>query len=184
MTDLPLGFYHICRYHNKQSGYSWMDVGPFFLVFLGPHPQHMEVPWPRLNWNCSCQSMPQPHQCQIQAVSGTYTTALGHTRFLTHWARLGIKSASSWMLVGFVTTQPLWELQVLILTAKTAPWQWQWSLCSSLGRMARLWWWAWWRVGYARHLWSPSASMDPSCGCILSLEYWVNYARGLFLWLI
>ena len=36
----------------------------------------------------------------------TYTTALGNTRFLTHWARPGIKPKSSWILVRFFTTEP------------------------------------------------------------------------------
>ena len=40
----------------------------------------------------------------------TYTTAHGNTRSLTHWARPGIKPTSSWMLVGFVTAEPQWEL--------------------------------------------------------------------------
>ena len=34
----------------------------------------------------------------------------GNTRALTHWARLGIEPASSWMLVGFVPAEPQWEL--------------------------------------------------------------------------
>ena len=35
----------------------------FFLVFLGPHMQHMEVP--RSNQSHSCQPIPQPQQRQI-----------------------------------------------------------------------------------------------------------------------
>ena len=31
------------------------------------------------------------------------------TGSLTHWARPGIKTESSWILVGFVTTEPRWE---------------------------------------------------------------------------
>ena len=34
-------------------------------------------------------------------------------RFLTHWARPGVESASSWMLVIFIYAEPQWELQVL-----------------------------------------------------------------------
>ena len=33
-----------------------------------------------------------------------------HTRSLTHWERPGIKLTSSWIPVGFVTTEPQWEL--------------------------------------------------------------------------
>ena len=36
----------------------------FFFFLLGPHLWHMEVPRLGLNWSCSCQSMPQPQQCQ------------------------------------------------------------------------------------------------------------------------
>ena len=34
----------------------------------------------------------------------------GNTRSLTHWAGPGIKPTSSWILVGFITTEPQWEL--------------------------------------------------------------------------
>ena len=46
----------------------------------------------------------------IQAASANYTTVHGNTGSLTHWARKGIKPASSWILVGFVSTEPWWEL--------------------------------------------------------------------------
>ena len=46
--------------------------------------------------------MPQPQQCQIQAVSATYTTAHSNNGSLTHWARPGIDPPSSWIIVGFV----------------------------------------------------------------------------------
>ena len=58
----------------------------FFLVFLGPHPQHMEVPRlvPSSNRSCSHWPTPQPQQLRIQATSATYTTAHGNPRSLTH----------------------------------------------------------------------------------------------------
>ena len=37
----------------------------------------MEVPSLGSNWSCSCQPTPKPRQCQIRAVSVTYTTAHG-----------------------------------------------------------------------------------------------------------
>ena len=40
-------------------------------------------------------------------------TAHTNARSLTHWARPGIKPASSWLLVRFVTAEPQWELQGL-----------------------------------------------------------------------
>ena len=63
-----------------------------------------------LHRNCSCQSTPQPQQCQIQAASATYTIAHGNARSLTHWARPGIEPMSSWILVGFISTDPQQEL--------------------------------------------------------------------------
>ena len=53
---------------------------------------------------------PQPQQCRVRAASVTYTTAQGNSGSLTHWARPGIESASKWILVGFVSVTPQWEL--------------------------------------------------------------------------
>ena len=58
----------------------------------------------------SCWPMPQPKQHEIQAFSTTYTATHSNTRSLTHWARPGMKPASSWVLVGFVSTVSQWEL--------------------------------------------------------------------------
>ena len=50
-------------------------------------------------------SWPQPQQHQIQATSATYITAHGNTGTLTHWAGPEIEPASSWILVGLVTSE-------------------------------------------------------------------------------
>ena len=42
-----------------------------------------------------------PQQRRIWATSATYTTAHCNTRSLSHWAKPGIKPATSWFLVGF-----------------------------------------------------------------------------------
>lgn len=64
---------------------------PFlFISFLQSYLWHMEVP--RLGIKS---------ELQLPA----YTTACSNTRFLTNWARLGIKSASSW--------RPYWVLSLL-----------------------------------------------------------------------
>jgi len=52
------------------------------------------------NPSYSCQPMPQPQQCSIQATSATYTTAHGNAGSLTHWARPGIAPTISRFLVG------------------------------------------------------------------------------------
>ena len=65
--------------------------------------------------------MPQPQQCQIWALSATYTSAHGHARSLIHLAhgharslihlaRPWIEPTTSGFLVGFISTVPLWEL--------------------------------------------------------------------------
>ena len=43
-------------------------------------------------------------------MSVTYTTAHSNAVSLTHRVRPGIEPASSWLLVGLVTTEPQWEL--------------------------------------------------------------------------
>ena len=41
--------------------------------------------------------------------------SLRNARSLTHWARPRTKSASSWILVRFISTEPWWELYILVL---------------------------------------------------------------------
>ena len=61
----------------------------------------------------SCQPTPQPQQCQIWAVSVNYAAVHGSARSLTHWAGPRITTASSWLLVGFITTEPQQELPTI-----------------------------------------------------------------------
>ena len=85
----------------------------FFFVFIGQHPWHVEVLRLGSNQSCSCWPTPEPQHRQIWAASLTYTTAHSNVRSPTHWGRPGIEPASSWMLVGFITTEPWRELLVL-----------------------------------------------------------------------
>ena len=48
---------------------------------------------------------------KARATTDWGTTAQGNTRSLTHWTRPGIESASSWIIVGFISAAPLWALQ-------------------------------------------------------------------------
>ena len=83
----------------------------FFLLLFRAAPEAYGSSQARgLNWNFSCLPTPEPQQCGTQATSATYTIAHGNTGSPTHWARPGIKPASSWIRVGFVTTEPQWEL--------------------------------------------------------------------------
>ena len=67
--------------------------------------------WARMNSCCSCQSTPQPQQCQIQATSVTYTTAHGNAGSFNPVSKARDQTPSSWTLVGFVAAEPQWELQ-------------------------------------------------------------------------
>ena len=54
--------------------------------------------------------MPQPQPPQTEAMSATYTTAYGNVGSLTHWVGPGFELTPSWILVGFVTPEPQWEV--------------------------------------------------------------------------
>ena len=115
----------------KSSPYSILDylptkIGGFFVLFWcvefsrpGIKPESMQY---RQVLNPLCHKrtpknivLSQPQQCQIWAVSVTYTTAHGNAGSLTHWARSGITPATSWFLVRFVSTVPQQELWILFL---------------------------------------------------------------------
>ena len=72
----------------------------------------MKVPGYRSNQSCSCQPMPEPQQHQIRAASATYTTAHDNAGSLTYRVRPVIEPATSWFLVGFVSTAQQWELHI------------------------------------------------------------------------
>ena len=73
----------------------------FFLLFLGPHLQHMEVSqargWIMLPAYAIARATTDPSQ------SVTYTIAHCNVRSLTHWVRPGIELVSLLILVGFLT---------------------------------------------------------------------------------
>jgi len=54
--------------------------------------------------------MPQAQQCGIRATSANYTTTQGNAGSLTHLVRPGNEPATSWFLVGFVSSAPRREL--------------------------------------------------------------------------
>ena len=78
----------------------------FYFVFLGPHPQHLEVP--RLGVQSELQlpayitatTMPDPrHTCELHQSSQ-------QCQILNPLSEARDPLASSWTLVGFVTTEP------------------------------------------------------------------------------
>ena len=95
-------YYLVRTTFNQMSCYSIF----FSFVFLGPHPQHMEVP--RLG-------------VELELLLLAYTTAtampdssclcdLHHSsqqcRVLNPLSKVRDQTASSWILVGFLTTEP------------------------------------------------------------------------------
>ena len=82
----------------------------FFFFFLGPHVQYMEVPSLgveselQLPAYATAPAIPAPsHVCDIHYSSQK-------CQILNPWVRPAIKTASSWILVGFITTEPWWKL--------------------------------------------------------------------------
>ena len=84
----------------------------FFFFFLGPYSWHMDIPRLGVKWSYSCLSTPQPQQHRIRAVSLTYSTAHSNPDPCP-LSKAGIKPTFSWILVGFVTTEPQQELHQL-----------------------------------------------------------------------
>ena len=82
----------------------------FFFVFLGLHPWHMEVL--RLGVKLELQLPAYTTATAMQDPSCIFDlhTAHGNAGSLTHRARPGIESASSWILVRFSTPEPQQEL--------------------------------------------------------------------------
>ena len=64
----------------------------------------------RLGVELELQPTVYTKQCRIWATSVTYTTALSSAGSLTHRARPGIEPVSSWILIGFITSEPQQEL--------------------------------------------------------------------------
>ena len=89
----------------------------FFFFVLGPQLQHMEVPSLGVESELKLLAIATATATTYiiaTATSATYTTAHINARSLTYWARPGIKPASSWMPVRFVSTEPRWEVLIYI----------------------------------------------------------------------
>ena len=83
----------------------------YLFCFLGSHMQHIEVSGIGVRVGATAAGLHHSHSntrseqslwptLQFRATAGS----------LTHWAGPGIKFASSWLLVSFITAEPQWEL--------------------------------------------------------------------------
>ena len=76
---------------------------PFFCLFMAAPAVDGSSQVRSQVGRCSCQPTPQSQQRGIWTASATYITAHGNTGSIIHWARPGIKPATSWTLVRFIT---------------------------------------------------------------------------------
>ena len=115
----------------------------FFFCFFGAHLWHRKFPGWGSKWGHNCQPGAQPQEHQIWAGSATYTTAHSNTGSLIHWARPGVKCASSWILLRFISTEPrweLWNLGIYSLDCKTINEQATESPVNTQMIMSQVWW--------------------------------------------
>ena len=95
-----------------------------FFCFLELHPWHMEVPWLGVESRGTsaglCHSHPnsgsKPHLRPTLQL-----TAAANAGSPTHWARPGVKPASSWILVRFVSAVPWRELHYCLKVLNVSP---------------------------------------------------------------
>ena len=82
----------------------------FFFFFLGLHTRHIEVP--RLGIKLELQLLGYATAIAMQDPSRDWDLHQAHSKIgsLTRWARPGMESASSWILVRLVTAEPQQEL--------------------------------------------------------------------------
>ena len=107
---------HYLQQNSVSSSSSSSFFFFFFLLSLQGHTCSIwSFPGQGANWSCCYRPTPQPQQHRIQNSSATYTTAHGNAGSLTHRVRPGIEPTSSWILVGFVSAAPQWELLILFL---------------------------------------------------------------------
>ena len=82
-----------------------------FVCFLEPHLRDMEVPTLGDKFKLQLPAYTHSHSCARSKPHLQPTPQLVATPDpLTHWVKPGIEPASSWILVGLVSTAPLREL--------------------------------------------------------------------------
>ena len=95
------------------------------MSFLGLHQKHMEVP------KLGVQSQLQPPAYTTATAMSDLSCILdlhGNTGFLTHWARPGIKSELSWILVEFLTPWAIMGTPIFIIIIIFFLWPHPWHM--------------------------------------------------------
>ena len=82
----------------------------FFFGSMGPYVWHMEVPRLGVESELQLPAYATATATPDLATSVICTTAHGNARSLTYSSRRGIEPMSSWILLGFITTEPQWKL--------------------------------------------------------------------------
>ena len=100
----------MCHSGNSKNLHTFFFFFFFFFCFLGPHPRHTEVPRLGVESELHLLAYTTAPATSDPSSSVNYTTARGNAGSLTHWARPGIESETSWLLVGFISAVPQWEL--------------------------------------------------------------------------
>ena len=87
------------------QSYFFLSFFLVFFAFLGLYPRHMETPRLGVKWELQLPFYATATATgHVSRICTTYTTAHSNARCLTHCKKPGI--ASSWILVGFSTTEP------------------------------------------------------------------------------
>ena len=87
-------------FNNSTRSYRHQD---FSFCFLGPLPWYMDVPMVGIQLELQVPSYTTVTVTSDPSHVWDYPIAEGQTRSLTHWVRPEMESASSWILVGYVT---------------------------------------------------------------------------------
>ena len=101
--NLPSHLYFIFSLFSR---FSFLFSSFFFLFFFIFFLEHMEIPKLGIESELQLPAYTTATASRIRATSVTYT-AHSNSRSLT---QSGIKPASSWILVGFISGEPQWEL--------------------------------------------------------------------------
>ena len=155
----------------------------FSLSLLGLHPWHMKSP--RLGVKSKLK-LPAYTRATPPDLSHVCNLHHSHSKAgsLTHWARLGIKPASSWILVGFVTNEPQRELCFFFCFFFGAIYTcgiWKFP-----GQGSN-WSCGWWSAPQLRQpkSWAASVTYTIACSNTGSLNHWVRpRIKPAFSWIL